>query len=84
MTWRRHIPFIYLALVLIAQFTPTAGAQSTWYKLTGPGGDFAIEFPSRPTHVEEPVPSTRERLHTYHIAYGNTYFSFSYIDLRLF
>lgn len=83
MTWRRHIPFIYLALVLIAQLTPTAGAQSTWYKLTGPEGDFTIEFPSQPTHEEEPVLSTRERLHTYHIAYGNTYFSLSHIDLRL-
>jgi hypothetical protein len=83
MTWRRHVPFIYLALALIAQLAPTAGAQSAWYKLTGAEGDFAIEFPSRPTHEEEPVSSTRERLHTYHIAYGNNYFSFSHIDLRL-
>jgi hypothetical protein len=83
MTGKRHFSSICLALTLITQLAPARAAQSAWYRLTGSGGDFTVEFPSRPTYEVVPVPSTGERLQTYNIAYGNNYLYFNYIDLRL-
>jgi hypothetical protein len=82
MTRRSHLAFIYLAAILITQFTPVRAAKSDWYKLKAADGDFSVEFPARPTYQEESVISTGERLKTYNIAYGNNHFSFSYVDLR--
>lgn len=83
MIGKRHFSSICLALSLIIQFAPASVALSAWYRLTGSDGDFIVEFPSQPAYEAVQVPSTGERLYTYNIAYGNNYFSFSYIDLRL-
>jgi hypothetical protein len=83
MTRKWCLSFICLALILTAQVTPVTVAQSAWYRVREDKGDFAVEFPSRPTYEEVPVLGTRERLQTYNLAYGNNYFSFSYIDLHL-
>jgi hypothetical protein len=76
---------LYLVLLLLSALVQhsVVDAQTAWYKLADPEGDFAVEFPNQPVYEEIPVPSTGERLQTYNMAYGNTYLSFSYIDLRL-
>lgn len=83
MTSKWYLSFIGLALILTAQITLVAVAQSSWYRVTEYEGQFAIEFPGRPTYEEVLLPSTGERLRTYNFAYGNNHLSFNYIDLRL-
>jgi hypothetical protein len=79
-TYARLCLTLILFSALIKQ--PAFGAQTAWYKLASTEGDFAVEFPRRPTYEVVPVPGTGEQLQTYNIAYGNIYFSFNYIDLH--
>lgn len=71
-----------LALILLISLTPTANAQAAWYKLTGPDGDFAVEFPGAPVNELVPVSGTGESLQTHHFTYGNHRLDFNYRDLR--
>jgi hypothetical protein len=77
-----HLKYLYLTLALLTALINVRAAQTEWYLLTGPDGDFTIKFPAEPIYERIHTSPTGENGQSYHFAYGNNYFAFNYTDLR--
>jgi hypothetical protein len=79
----KYLKYLYLTLALFTALINVTAAQTEWYLLTSPDGDFTIKFPAEPLYERIPTSPTGENSQSYHFAYGNNHLSFNYIDLRL-
>lgn len=52
--------------------------QAGWHVLSGPDGDFTVEFPSKPDYKVSPNQNIESSLHQYLCVFGENHFAVSY------